>query len=341
MARTRDVIVIGSSMGGLNALMRLVEGLPADLPTTVLVVQHISAESPGLLSQLLDGRGPLPAVTAADGMQAKPGRIHVAPPDRHMLLTPAGIRITFGPRENLSRPAIDPLFRTAAVHYRSRVIGVVLSGMLGDGASGLAAVKACGGIAVVQAPEDAAYPEMPRNAIAAVDVDYQTTLADLAGLLARLAREEAPAPPDVSERLLIEARLTESTMSPSEWSDLPGRPSPFVCPECGGHLREIESDDVRRYRCHVGHAFSAEVLEQSQGQAVEDALWIAMRTLEERARMLETMSHDEARNGRVRSAASFDDRAREARAHEDAVRALLGRLTPRKHATGSPASDDS
>lgn len=156
-----DVIVIGSSMGGIEALSSLVRQLPADLPASVVVVQHSSEESPGLLSEILARAGALPAVTAEDRMALEHGRIYVAPPDHHLLLTEDGLRVVFGPRENRVRPAIDPLFRTAAVNYRSRVIGVILTGLLGDGASGLLAVRRCGGTAVVQAPDDAATPRCP------------------------------------------------------------------------------------------------------------------------------------------------------------------------------------
>jgi two-component system, chemotaxis family, protein-glutamate methylesterase/glutaminase len=234
--RTRDFVVVGASLGGIEALSALAGGLPEDLPAALLVVQHTADHAPGLLAGILAGRGPLPAVTAEPGMEPRRGRIHVAPPDRHLLLAADGIRVVFGPRENRSRPAIDPLFRTAAVNYRSRVVGVILSGLLDDGAAGLRAIERCGGMPLVQAPGDAAHPEMPRSALAAVAGARQVALAELGPLLSRLTREPAPAPPPVPEALRIEARLTERAMRTEDWNQVPGRSTDFTCPECRGAL---------------------------------------------------------------------------------------------------------
>jgi two-component system chemotaxis response regulator CheB len=322
----RDIIVIGASMGGVEALTALASQLPADLPASVFVVQHTSEQSPGLLGEILSRAGPLPAARAEDGMEMERGRIYVAPPNHHLLLTSRGIRVVFGPRENRSRPAIDPLFRTAAVHYRSRVIGVVLTGLLSDGAAGILAVHRCGGAAVVQAPGDAAHPEMPRRALAAVPSAHQATLAELAPLLAGLAAQPAPEPPPVPQSLKIEARLTERAMSTDDWGDVPSRATDFTCPECAGALREIEDEPIRRFRCRVGHAFSAEDLVATKDQQVEDALWIALQTLQERAQMLEMMVEEDRRRGWTRNAAGYEERARETRAAADRLRALVGSL---------------
>jgi hypothetical protein len=205
----RDVIVIGASMGGPAALTTLARELPPDLPAAVLVVQHQAAESPGALNRLLDREGTLPAEMARDGGTLQRGRIYLAPPDRHLVLNERGVRVVFGPRENRSRPAIDVLFRSAAVHYRSRVTGVILSGMLDDGAAGLLAVRRCGGAAVVQAPSDSEHAEMPSRALEAVPDAEQVPLADMAAHLARRAAEAAPEPPPVPDMLWTEARLND------------------------------------------------------------------------------------------------------------------------------------
>lgn len=314
-------------MGGIEALSSLVGQFPEHFPAAIFIVQHTSATSPGLLGEILGSRGRLPAVIAEHGMAVQRGRIHVAPPDRHLLLTADGVRVAFGARENHSRPAIDPLFRTAAVHYRSRVIGVILTGLLNDGAAGLLAVKRCGGTAVVQAPEDAAHPEMPRAALAAVEVDHQVALVEMGALLGRLATEPAPAPRPVPEDLLIEVRLTERAMRNEDWSEMPGHSTPYTCPECGGALQEVGAEPVRRYRCQVGHAFTGEVLLKDKGQAVEEALWTALRTLQERVRMLEAMARNEARQGRSYAAGGYEERARETRAHAEQIRDLVARLS--------------
>ncbi|MBW3655385.1 MAG: chemotaxis protein CheB, partial [Gemmatimonadetes bacterium] len=266
----RDIIVVGASMGGIEALSALVAQLPSDLPASILVVQHTSAESPGTLGDILTARGALPAAIATDGTQLEHGRIYVAPPDRHLLLTQSGLRVAFGARENRTRPAIDPLFRTAAVHYRSRVIGVVLTGMLGDGAAGLLAVHRCGGAAVVQDPDDAAYPQMPLRSLAAVPTARRAALEELGPLLGRLLVEPAPSPPRVPEGLHLEVRLTERAMEAPDWHQLPGTSVPFTCPECKGAMREIHEDGLRRYRCRVGHAYSAHDLLSDKAKAVEE-----------------------------------------------------------------------
>jgi two-component system, chemotaxis family, protein-glutamate methylesterase/glutaminase len=206
---TRDIVVIGASMGGVEALCTLARGFPADLPASVLVVLHTSS---GQLADVLARAGPLRATMAEDGIAPQRGRIYVAPPGRHLLLTDEGLRVVFGPRENGARPAVDLLFRTAAASHRSRVIGVVLTGYLGDGAAGLLAVRRCGGCAVVQAPDDAAYPEMPRRALLAVPDATTAPLSDLAPLLARLAAQPAPESPSVPEALRLKTQRWPSVL---------------------------------------------------------------------------------------------------------------------------------
>jgi two-component system, chemotaxis family, protein-glutamate methylesterase/glutaminase len=324
--QTRDVIVIGSSMGGIEALSMLVRQLPGELPAAVFVVQHLAPESPGLLGQILSWRGTLPAVTAQDGMPLERGRIYVAPPDRHLLATAQGVRVVFGPRENRSRPAIDPLFRTAAVNYRSRVIGVILTGLLSDGAAGLLAVQRCGGATVVQAPEDAAYPEMPKHALAMVDADHRVALSELGTLLLRLVAAPAPEPPAVPEALRIEARLTERAIENEEWHQVPGTPTNFTCPECRGALQEVHEPGASRYRCRVGHAYSQPSWLAEKGQAVEASLWVALQTLQERAQMLENMAREERERGRPHGAAVYEERARETREHAGRLLELVTHL---------------
>ena len=323
---TRDIIVIGSSMGGIDALSSLVATLPADLPASVLIAQHVSEQSPGLLADILHRRGALRAVAAEDGMPLERGYIYVAPPDRHLLATASGVRVVFGARENRCRPAIDPLFRTAAVHFRSRVIGVILTGLLSDGAAGLYAVCRCGGIAVVQSPDDAAYPEMPRRALERVNDALVTPLADLGGLLDRLSRQPAPPAPEVPEALRIEARLTERTMGAEDREEVPGTPTEFTCPECSGAIKAIEEDGQRRYRCRVGHAYSADDLLLEKTRALEDTLWMALQTLEERAAMLATMAREDERRGFARNASGYAARARETGDHAQRLRELLKSL---------------
>ena len=339
-ASGRDVVVVGASLGGVDALQALVGGLPADLPAAVFVVQHVAAASPGVLGGILDRRGPLPARLAQDGEPVEPGRIYVAPPDRHLLVTPGAVRLSDGVRENRARPAVDPLFRSAAVAYRSRVVGVVLTGALDDGAAGLRAVTRCGGLAVVQDPADAAYPDMPRHALAASPGARCAPVSDLGPLLGQLTRQPAPAPPPVPGDLAAEDRLTRRALAPLPADDMADDPDemdildelgdriPLSCPDCGGALWHLHDGPPPRYRCHVGHAYTARSLMDGQAQATEQALVVALRTLEERARMLQRMAAEDRQRDRAGGGADYAARAAELEGHADHLRRVLAATRP-------------
>jgi two-component system chemotaxis response regulator CheB len=277
-------------------LRQLVRGLKPDLPAAVFVVVHLEPNSTSHLPEILSRAGPLQAVHPRDGAPIVPGRIYVAPPDRHLLIANGRLRVVRGPRENRFRPAIDPLFRTAAVAYGPRVIGVVLSGALDDGAAGLLEIKQSGGLALVQDPADALIPSMPRTACETVEVDHALPAARLAAKLVELVSEPLPelGEPTVPEDLQKEV-LGELNPARAGQAGQPGTPSVYSCPECGGVLRELRERDLFRFRCRVGHAYSANTLLQEQSNTIEDALWIALRALEEReelARKLESQTRD-------------------------------------------------
>jgi len=305
------MIVIGASMGGIEALTRLVAQLPADLPAALFVVQHISPESPGVLPAILDRAGSLQAIRAVDGEAIEHGRIYIAPPDQHLLVKPGHICLSSGPRENLSRPAIDPLFRSAAVAYGSRVIGVVLTGYLDDGTSGLQAIKRCGGTAVVQTPADAIMPSMPQSAIQNVEVDHVLPLAEMGELLIRLVQRPAGQSPPIPTDILWEVKAMEGVEDGIERQEELGKLVPLTCPDCGGALWEMYEGKLRRYRCHVGHAFTLRSMLAGQDEVVIESLWVALRSLEERIKILQTMARDEQQRGHSRSAVTYDVRAKE------------------------------
>jgi two-component system chemotaxis response regulator CheB len=233
-----DVIVIGASAGGVEALRTIASGLPADLPATILVVLHMSREGSGLLAPLIDRAGPLRAVQPSDGDRLEKGRIVVARPDHHLVLQDGHVRVMRGPKENRARPAVDPLFRSAALAYGPRVVGVVLTGSLDDGAAGLAAIKRRGGLAVVQDPRDALFPSMPRSALHAVRADHVVPVSEMAALLARAAASPAGSGPGPDDETL----RVEVAMSAGEPEDIDklGAQSPYSCPECGGVLNPVE-----------------------------------------------------------------------------------------------------
>ncbi len=308
--RAYGVIVIGASAGGLEMLRRLVSGLPADLPAALLVVQHLYREAESVLPELLSRWGPLPAVRPRDGQPVEPGSIYVAPPDYHMLVSPPGVIVLdHGPRENLHRPAIDPLFRSAARVYGPHTIGVILSGTRDDGVAGILAVQLRGGRTIVQDPADAPYPEMPRNTVEQVPgIDQIVPIEQMAGLLVKWVDEirhmaqtvEMPAGEAVTGSLGSRAeesagnRAGRAQVAEGEDANvndpLAKEPEALICPECGGALSLEQQGGWSQYRCHVGHTFGPTTLGSAYSEQVEQALWAAMRALKESATLHERMA---------------------------------------------------
>jgi len=323
----RDIVVIGASAGGIEALIQLCGGLPADLPAAVLIVQHTSPTGPSLLARLLGRVSAMPVIAAVENEPVRPGRIYVSVPDRHLLLREGRLLVRRGPYENRTRPAADALFRSAAVAYGSRVIGVVLTGSLDDGTDGLIAIKRGGGTCVVQAPEDAAWPSMPLHALRRDHVDHSVALADLPALLTRLVALQAGPSHELPEPIRIEDRIAaeESPMVSHEFEP-PGHPSPLSCPSCGGVLNEIADEDTVRYRCQIGHAFTALGLGCAQAEEVEHGLQIAIRTHRERLTLFQRMRDAAQQRGQPHAATRWATAATEAeqlaRAMEQALSLL-------------------
>ena len=324
-----DIVVIGASSGGVDALIRVVRRLPAELDAAVFVVLHMSPTRPSALPAILARESVLPTVQATDGEPIQRGSIYVALPDRHLIVRPGHLALTAGPSENRVRPSVDVLFRSAAVAYPGRTIGVVLTGNLDDGAAGLAAIKRCGGLAVVQDPAEAHAPSMPRSALDATHVDHIAALDDIGGLIARLVLEPATpvSPPaellaDVASSFLVEQPIGQID---AEGVNGPV-PGPLACPACGGALVPASSADqsrIPRYRCHVGHTFSARSLLEALGDDMERALWVALRSLEERIAILEVLASDQDRRDRQLSGQQYRDRASELRSSVTRIRELL------------------
>jgi two-component system, chemotaxis family, protein-glutamate methylesterase/glutaminase len=315
--RPARVVGIGASAGGVDALIRLVRHLPADLPAAICIVLHVPATGRSLLAPILDRVTELAVAVAVDGEPLVCGRIYVAPPDRHLTVAEGQVRLDRGPKENAVRPAVDPMLRSLAAAYGERSVAVVLSGALGDGSSGAVAVKQAGGTVIVQDPDDATVPSMPTSALRAVgDVDavlrsheIGTALLELADP-ARRIREDTAVPVGGEP-------LEETVVRP------PGPPSAFTCPECHGPLWEVDDGPLVSYRCRVGHGFSEDALIIEQGSAVEAALWSALEALEERAEFLRRVA---ARHGtlRPRLRDRFDAAARDAVERAELIRHALG-----------------
>ncbi|MBD2100064.1 chemotaxis protein CheB [Leptolyngbya sp. FACHB-261] len=322
-----DIIVIGASAGGVEALIQLVSNLPEDLPASIFIVLHISASGTSVLPKILKRHGSLPARHPVDGQVFERGQIYIAPPDQHLLVKQGFIHIVRGPKENTYRPSIDPLFRSAARVYGPRVVGVVLSGMLDDGTAGLQTVKLKGGIAIVQDPADALFPSMPRSAIEHVDVDQVLPLSKIAPALVELARTPVQGgkrmDDETDEQLDIEADLVELQPETLHQQERAGTPSGFACPECGGALWELQDGMLLRFRCRVGHAYSSQTLLSEQTDALEDALWQALRALEEKAALTERLAERARKRNHGISAITFQEQSQDAKERAEVIRRVL------------------
>ena len=328
---TPYVVVVGASTGGVNALMRLTGALPPRFDAAVLVVQHVGA-LPSLLPELLTRNGHLPAAHATQGARPQPGRIYVAPPDRHMLLERNAIRLTRGPKENHARPAIDPLFRSAGAYWRERAIGVVLTGSLDDGAAGLAAIKACGGRALVQDPSTAQDRSMPDSALASARVDFCGDVEAMAEELVRLVGSAPPEPLQVPEQVAREVSINLGEDLMQNINEI-GNPSGLTCPDCGGGLWEIKDSPVLRYRCHTGHAFSGRSLAHTQVESTESALRGSVRALREREILLRRLAYVARAQGDVTQALAGEGQADLLREQSDQLKSLIeGGMEPPERA---------
>jgi two-component system chemotaxis response regulator CheB len=347
-ASTPPLVVVGASAGGVEALRELVANLPTDLAACVLVVLHVPPDAPSALPSILRRAGRLPAKQAVDGDRLLPGRVVVAAPDHHLVVASDRIAVTRGPRENGHRPAVDVLFRSAARSHGPRVLALVLSGTLDDGAAGSAAVAERGGRVAVQDFDEALYASMPRAAAAAVPTAEHLRIDALARLIAswaaeqpaRLTPDPRPADGDRRERTTMDKEIEMAELDPDGLHDpsRPGVPSGFGCPDCAGALFEIKEGPLLRYRCRVGHAWSAESLLARQAAEVEGALWMALRSLEEKATLNTDLADRADGGGHGRVSAQFRTSAQEALDAAELVRRLIGEIGAT--VGGQPAAEE-
>jgi two-component system, chemotaxis family, protein-glutamate methylesterase/glutaminase len=321
-AATERIIVIGASAGGFEAFKKIIQNLPADINASIFIVWHMSPDVRGILPQVLNRLNTIVASQAYNNEEIKPNHIYVAPPDHHMLIEEGRVLITHGPKENRFRPAVDPLFRSAAYAYGNRVIGVILSGALDDGTAGLWTVKHYGGIAIVQDPNDAEVPSMPENAMREVKVDYCVGVSELPDLLVRLSKEPLTEHVDVMKdeqtKKEIQIAAEESALGKGvlNFGDL----SPYTCPECHGVLSRLRNDNIVRYRCHTGHAYSADTLMASITEKIEDGLYSAIRGMDESIMLLNQLGDHYAEANQPRLAALYFKKAKEAQERSEPVR---------------------
>jgi two-component system chemotaxis response regulator CheB len=332
----RDIIVVGASAGGVEALVELAGGLPPGFPASVLVVCHFPPGARSILPEILSRAGPLLAVHPMDGDPVLPGHIYVAPPDHHLVFGPGGrLRLTREARENHHRPAMDPLFRSAARHYGQRVIGVILTGALYDGVAGLMAIRGTGGVAVAQDPQDALVAAMPRSAAEIAGVDHVVPAAGLAALIVDLVREPVTSSPGGQSMDPIERMpaTVEQDMAEQMHNQRRGDVSVFSCPECGGSLWQVDETGLVRFRCHVGHAYNGEILLAEQTEALEAALWTAVRIFREKSVLGRQLAALARNKGNDRAADRFEEQA----AQEDQYGKLIVRHVLNRE-PGAPAA---
>lgn len=322
MAR-RDTIVVGASAGGVEALRTLVAGLPADLPAAVLVVLHTPPTGVNALASILARVSALTVRQAENESPLERGTVLVARPDHHLVVVDGRVILTRGPRENGHRPAVDVLFRSAARALGPRVVGVVLSGALDDGSAGLVTIRGRGGIGVVQDPADALHSGMPVNAIQAAAPEHVLPVTAIPALLGKLVGVPVITAPEPSVLMDTEIAMAELELQALHTAERPGMPAGFACPDCHGTLFQVDEAGYVRYRCRVGHAWSAESLLAAGDAALEGALWMALRSLEEKAALALAMAARAGRDGRGISARRFEDHATEARSAAELIRRML------------------
>ena len=317
-----DIVVIGGSAGGVEALLRLAKALPGDLPAALFVVLHFHENHGTVLPQLLSHAGPLPGVLATDGAPIEPGRFYVAPPGFHLLLGEKGMNVMRGPRENRFRPSIDVLFRSAAVVFGPRTVGVILSGTMDDGKAGMEAIRRANGRTLMQSPEDSLFPQLPLNTLKAIPIEHCLPVPGLARMLAEVVREESrPAVPALAD-LAKEIRMIHESGDHMRLVSEIGKLVPLKCPDCGGALWEIQQTALLRFRCHLGHAFSAESLGSGTEQDTEKALLQAVELMKEQTALYEDLA------GRAKLedpglAARFEAKSKRSRAQAEVLEKLV------------------
>ncbi len=306
-----NIIVMGASAGGVETFRKIVPKLRRDLDAAVFLIMHMGSESPGMLPAILSRHSDIDVVEVSDEAPVEPGRVYVAAPDLHLTFLDSKMCVHRGPKENRHRPSIDTAFRSAAKTFGDRVIAVVLSGLLDDGSLGLTLVKKVGGITVVQEPSDALYPSMPKNALETVDPDYVATAEAIPELLGKLVEQS------------MNTRKPPRTQKLEPDAKRDGSPSEFTCPECHGTLWEVAESNGTNFECRIGHRYSARSLMEDSDDALENALWVALRNLEESAALSQRLADRVGERGLKKSAQQYMEQANTKRQHANTIRKIL------------------
>lgn len=324
MSEPKYIVVVGASAGGLNSVIELSAQLKDEMEIAMFVVLHLSPQSAAdILIERIQRNTSFKCELAEQDRTIRAGHIYLAPSDNHLLLKKGKILLGFGPPENRWRPSIDVLFRSAAAAYDGRVIGIILSGMLHDGTSGMIAIKRCGGTCIVQDPKQAEYPDMPQSILDNVEIDYCLPLEQMGAVLLEKSRTGVYQAHKIPDDVMAEAEIAEKAAIGIENVEALGERSELSCPDCGGGLWKMVQDDIARYRCYTGHVYNSDELLLKQTENLENTLWVALRMMEERKHLLKKMSEEEERKGWVRSAGHRKERAEELQSHIERLKQLL------------------
>lgn len=327
----RNVIVIGASAGGIPAINTVLGGLPEKINAAVIVVLHVSIKSNSQhIANSFQRNSSLSCSVAANEVPLQKGHLYVAPPEHQLMLKDHKLHLTRGPHENKYRPSIDVLFRSAAVHFGHRAIGIILTGLFEDGTSGMNAIKRCGGLCIIQDPEEALFSDMPRSVINKIKVDYQSKLEEIPLIIKDVLKKPLPPEKPIPQDVKIEAQMTEKMMSDIDQLKKIADHSDFVCPDCGGGLWAVKNDPVQRYRCYTGHVFTEKVLHDLQDEQIEESIWVAIRMLEEKENLLLLMARREE-NGVVEMSSYHEDRLADIRSHISRLKKFLNLLNEDLH----------
>ena len=318
------MVCIGASAGGLTAIGELLSYLPKEVNAAVFIVLHLSKTGlEDTLARRIQRNTTIPCKIAENDEMIEPGNIYVAPPGAHLLLKKDQIIIGHGPPENRYRPSIDVLFRSAALYYQSRAIGIVLTGLLNDGSSGMLAIKQSGGICIVQDPNEAEYPEMPASVLETMESDYCEPINKMGQVIMEVTSRLPPKPLPVPEIIVAEAKLSERSATAIEDINKLGPKTDYGCPDCGGPLWEIKSGKLKHYRCHIGHTYSDWDLEISQSRKIEQTLWVAIRMMEERKTVLLRMSSEHRHRGLLKSSGTYKEQAKNLEQHIEQLKKFI------------------
>lgn len=339
MDKIRNLIVIGASAGGIPAINEVLQGFPEEMDAAVVVVLHVSQKSNSTnIANSFRRNSSLACSVATNEMPLRKGHLYVAPPEHQLMIKDHSLRLNRGPHENKYRPSIDVLFRSAAVNYGNRTVGIILTGLFEDGTSGMHAIKRSGGICIIQDPAEAQFSDMPRSVLNKINVDYQARLKDIPDIIKEIITHPLPPEIPVPRELQIEADITEKMMSNINEMKKIGDHSDFTCPDCGGGLWALKNDPLHRYRCHTGHVYTENILHDLQDQNIEETIWVSIRMLEEKENLLLLMARRENAEGEPEISSFQESRLEDIRKHISRLKSFLSRLNEDLH-KARPASN--